>query len=59
MLNSGLVLLSPSVCKYTVHGHCANKNPGPCACTFVKSKKQIGVSLNRVLFHISYQNHDF
>uniref|UniRef100_A0A674D930 Diacylglycerol kinase n=1 Tax=Salmo trutta TaxID=8032 RepID=A0A674D930_SALTR len=31
------------LCKYTVHGHCANKNPGPCACTFVKSKKQIGI----------------
>uniref|UniRef100_A0A4W5NN20 Diacylglycerol kinase n=1 Tax=Hucho hucho TaxID=62062 RepID=A0A4W5NN20_9TELE len=37
-----------TLCKYTVHGHCANKNPGPCACTFVKSKKQIGVSLNRI-----------
>uniref|UniRef100_A0A8C7PYG2 Diacylglycerol kinase n=1 Tax=Oncorhynchus mykiss TaxID=8022 RepID=A0A8C7PYG2_ONCMY len=33
-----------TLCKYTVHGHCANKNPGPCACTFVKSKKQIGVT---------------
>ncbi|XP_035633970.1 diacylglycerol kinase alpha-like isoform X3 [Oncorhynchus keta] len=32
-----------TLCKYTVHGHCANKNPGPCACTFVKSKKQIGI----------------
>ncbi|CAB1353908.1 unnamed protein product [Coregonus sp. 'balchen'] len=32
-----------TLCKYTVHGRCANKNPGPCACTFVKSKKQIGV----------------
>uniref|UniRef100_A0A8C7VK94 Diacylglycerol kinase n=1 Tax=Oncorhynchus mykiss TaxID=8022 RepID=A0A8C7VK94_ONCMY len=38
-----------TLCKYTVHGHCANKNPGPCACTFVKSKKQIGVSLNRCM----------
>ncbi|KAL3974850.1 hypothetical protein ACER0C_023476 [Sarotherodon galilaeus] len=31
-------------CKYTVHGRCANKNPAPCARTYVKSKKDIGVS---------------
>uniref|UniRef100_A0A668TJ83 Diacylglycerol kinase n=1 Tax=Oreochromis aureus TaxID=47969 RepID=A0A668TJ83_OREAU len=31
-------------CKYTVHGRCANKNPTPCARTYVKSKKEIGVS---------------
>ncbi|XP_006794133.1 diacylglycerol kinase, alpha a [Neolamprologus brichardi] len=31
-------------CKYTVHGRCANKNPAPCARTYVKSKKEIGVS---------------
>uniref|UniRef100_A0A3P8UZA3 Diacylglycerol kinase n=1 Tax=Cynoglossus semilaevis TaxID=244447 RepID=A0A3P8UZA3_CYNSE len=30
-------------CKYTVHSNCANKNPEPCARTFVKSKKDIGV----------------
>lgn len=30
-------------CKYTVHGRCANKNPAPCARTYVKSKKEIGV----------------
>lgn len=31
-------------CKYTVHGRCANKNPAPCTRTYVKSKKEIGVS---------------
>lgn len=35
---------SSSGCKYTVHNQCANKNPEPCARTFVKSKKEIGVS---------------
>ncbi|XP_075997440.1 diacylglycerol kinase, alpha b [Genypterus blacodes] len=30
-------------CKYTVHNQCANKNPEPCARTFVKTKKEIGV----------------
>uniref|UniRef100_A0AAX7SH44 Diacylglycerol kinase n=1 Tax=Astatotilapia calliptera TaxID=8154 RepID=A0AAX7SH44_ASTCA len=30
-------------CKYTVHGRCANKNPAPCARTYVKSKKEIGI----------------
>lgn len=33
-----------SGCKYTVHSQCANKNPEPCARTFVKSKKEIDVS---------------
>ncbi|KAM6979542.1 diacylglycerol kinase, alpha b [Aplochiton taeniatus] len=32
-----------TLCKYTVHGRCANKNPDPCARTFVKFKKEIGV----------------
>ncbi|XP_036386887.1 diacylglycerol kinase alpha-like isoform X2 [Megalops cyprinoides] len=31
-------------CKYTVHGHCANKNPAPCTRTYVKSKKEAGVA---------------
>ncbi|XP_060925806.1 diacylglycerol kinase, alpha b isoform X3 [Limanda limanda] len=31
-------------CKYTVHNQCANRNPAPCAGTFVKSKKEIGVA---------------
>uniref|UniRef100_A0A3Q0SAJ1 Diacylglycerol kinase n=1 Tax=Amphilophus citrinellus TaxID=61819 RepID=A0A3Q0SAJ1_AMPCI len=31
-------------CKYTVHGRCANKNPAPCTRTYVKLKKEIGVS---------------
>uniref|UniRef100_A0AAV2M3F8 Diacylglycerol kinase n=1 Tax=Knipowitschia caucasica TaxID=637954 RepID=A0AAV2M3F8_KNICA len=30
-------------CKYTVHNQCANKNPEPCARTYVKSKNEIGV----------------
>ncbi|XP_036446540.1 diacylglycerol kinase, alpha a [Colossoma macropomum] len=31
-------------CKYTVHGRCANRNPAPCSRTYVKSKKDIGIS---------------
>ncbi|KAL6483112.1 hypothetical protein MHYP_G00079840 [Metynnis hypsauchen] len=31
-------------CKYTVHGRCANRNPAPCTRTYVKSKKDIGIS---------------
>uniref|UniRef100_A0A3B5MHX5 Diacylglycerol kinase n=1 Tax=Xiphophorus couchianus TaxID=32473 RepID=A0A3B5MHX5_9TELE len=33
-------------CKYTVHGRCANKNPAPCARTYVKSKKETGVPVH-------------
>ncbi|XP_035242713.1 diacylglycerol kinase, alpha b [Anguilla anguilla] len=33
-------------CKYTVHGRCANKNPAPCAHTFVKSKEETGVAFH-------------
>uniref|UniRef100_A0A8C9VSY5 Diacylglycerol kinase n=1 Tax=Scleropages formosus TaxID=113540 RepID=A0A8C9VSY5_SCLFO len=34
-----------SCCKYTVHGRCANKNPGPCTRTYVMSKKDTGVRI--------------
>ncbi|KAL0978226.1 hypothetical protein UPYG_G00167700 [Umbra pygmaea] len=34
------------LCRYTVHGKCANKNPDPCVRTFVNSKKQLGVSFH-------------
>ncbi|XP_061075484.1 diacylglycerol kinase, alpha b isoform X1 [Conger conger] len=33
-------------CKYTVHGHCANKNTDPCSRTFVKSKNETGVAFH-------------
>ncbi|XP_034022761.1 diacylglycerol kinase, alpha b isoform X2 [Thalassophryne amazonica] len=35
--------LSCTCCKYTVHSQCANKSREPCARTFVKSKKNLGV----------------
>ncbi|KAI4873423.1 hypothetical protein NFI96_019852, partial [Prochilodus magdalenae] len=38
--------LSCSVCKCTVHSHCANKNPPPCASTFVKSREDIGIAVH-------------
>lgn len=39
-------------CKYIVHNQCANRNSEPCARTFVKSKKEIGVSTStRQHFH--------
>lgn len=38
-------------CAYTVHNQCANKNPEPCARTFVKTKEEIGVrNTNLTLF---------
>ncbi|KAF5895009.1 diacylglycerol kinase alpha-like, partial [Clarias magur] len=33
-------------CRYTVHGRCANRNPAPCTRTYVKSKKEAGVSVH-------------
>ncbi|TKS71488.1 Diacylglycerol kinase alpha [Collichthys lucidus] len=44
LLGLGKQGLCCSCCKYTVHSQCANKNPEPCARTFVKSKKEIGVA---------------
>ncbi|XP_071393622.1 diacylglycerol kinase, alpha b isoform X2 [Centroberyx affinis] len=42
LLGLGKQGLCCNCCKYTVHSQCANKNPVPCARTFVKSKKEIG-----------------
>ncbi|XP_071767329.1 diacylglycerol kinase, alpha b isoform X1 [Centroberyx gerrardi] len=42
LLGLGKQGLCCNCCKYTVHSQCANKNPAPCARTFVKSKKEIG-----------------
>ncbi|XP_059185238.1 diacylglycerol kinase, alpha b [Centropristis striata] len=44
LLGLGKQGLSCTCCKYTVHNQCANQNPEPCARTFVKSKKEIGVA---------------
>ncbi|XP_049894537.1 diacylglycerol kinase, alpha b isoform X2 [Epinephelus moara] len=44
LLGLGKQGLCCNCCKYTVHNQCANKNPDPCARTFVKSKKEIGVA---------------
>nr|XP_019942601.1 PREDICTED: diacylglycerol kinase alpha-like isoform X1 [Paralichthys olivaceus] len=44
LLGLGKQGLCCTCCKYTVHNQCANKNPEPCARTFVKSKKEIGVA---------------
>uniref|UniRef100_A0AAQ4RU00 Diacylglycerol kinase n=2 Tax=Gasterosteus aculeatus aculeatus TaxID=481459 RepID=A0AAQ4RU00_GASAC len=44
LLGLGKQGLCCTFCKYTVHSHCANKNPEPCARTFVRSKKEIGVA---------------
>lgn len=38
-------------CKYIVHSQCANKNPEPCARTFVKSKQEIGVRNTMIAFN--------
>ncbi|XP_041639020.1 diacylglycerol kinase, alpha b [Cheilinus undulatus] len=43
LLGLGKQGLCCNCCKYTVHSQCANKNPEPCARTFVKAKKEIGV----------------
>ncbi|KAM4613836.1 diacylglycerol kinase, alpha b [Polymixia lowei] len=43
LLGLGKQGLCCTCCKYTVHSQCGNKNPEPCARTFVKSKKEIGV----------------
>nr|XP_015815097.2 diacylglycerol kinase, alpha b [Nothobranchius furzeri] len=42
LLGIGKQGLCCTCCKYTVHNQCANKNPEPCARTFVKSKQEIG-----------------
>uniref|UniRef100_A0A665VT75 Diacylglycerol kinase n=1 Tax=Echeneis naucrates TaxID=173247 RepID=A0A665VT75_ECHNA len=44
LLGLGKQGLCCNCCKYIVHNQCANKNPEPCARTFVKSKKEIGVA---------------
>uniref|UniRef100_I3KSY6 Diacylglycerol kinase n=1 Tax=Oreochromis niloticus TaxID=8128 RepID=I3KSY6_ORENI len=43
LLGLGKQGLSCNCCKYIVHSQCANKNPEPCARTFVKSKQEIGI----------------
>ncbi|XP_037627483.1 diacylglycerol kinase, alpha b isoform X3 [Sebastes umbrosus] len=43
LLGLGKQGLCCTCCKYTVHNQCANKNPEPCARTFVNTKKEIGV----------------
>ncbi|XP_031702449.1 diacylglycerol kinase, alpha b isoform X2 [Anarrhichthys ocellatus] len=44
LLGLGKQGLCCTFCKYTIHSHCANRNPEPCARTFVGSKKEIGVA---------------
>ncbi|KAM4741732.1 diacylglycerol kinase, alpha b [Anableps anableps] len=42
LLGLGKQGLYCNCCAYTVHNQCANKNPEPCARTFVKTKQEIG-----------------
>ncbi|MEQ2297292.1 hypothetical protein AMECASPLE_033364, partial [Ameca splendens] len=42
LLGLGKQGLYCNYCAYTVHNQCANKNPEPCARTFVKNKQEIG-----------------
>uniref|UniRef100_A0A8C2XTS4 Diacylglycerol kinase n=1 Tax=Cyclopterus lumpus TaxID=8103 RepID=A0A8C2XTS4_CYCLU len=44
LLGLGKQGLCCTCCKYTVHSHCANKNPEPCARTFGRSRKEIGIA---------------
>uniref|UniRef100_A0AAQ4QCU9 Diacylglycerol kinase n=1 Tax=Gasterosteus aculeatus aculeatus TaxID=481459 RepID=A0AAQ4QCU9_GASAC len=55
LLGLGKQGLCCTFCKYTVHSHCANKNPEPCARTFVRSKKEIdllALNLSCILLQI-------
>lgn len=45
---------TPPGCKYIVHSQCANKDPEPCARTFVKSKQEIGVRNTIIAFHFLF-----
>uniref|UniRef100_A0A8C6V3W0 Diacylglycerol kinase n=1 Tax=Neogobius melanostomus TaxID=47308 RepID=A0A8C6V3W0_9GOBI len=55
LLGLGKQGLCCTCCKYTVHNQCANKNPEPCARTFVKSKEEIGVRhTNYCLFSLGF-----
>uniref|UniRef100_A0A8B9L894 Diacylglycerol kinase n=1 Tax=Astyanax mexicanus TaxID=7994 RepID=A0A8B9L894_ASTMX len=45
-LISLLFLSYVSVCKCTVHSHCANKYHSPCAATFITSKEEIGLAVH-------------
>ncbi|XP_067361903.1 diacylglycerol kinase, alpha b isoform X2 [Channa argus] len=46
LLGLGKQGLCCTCCKYTVHSQCANKNPEPCARTFVRSKKENGIAVH-------------
>ncbi|XP_029990196.1 diacylglycerol kinase, alpha b isoform X2 [Sphaeramia orbicularis] len=46
LLGLGKQGLCCTCCKYTVHSQCANKNPEPCARTFVQTKKEIGIAVH-------------
>lgn len=49
-----LSVFLPTGCKYTVHSQCANKNPEPCARTFVRSKSEIGVRSRTIPLHSQF-----